>query len=136
MNDSLQKPVARKEGLVIQEMPDEVLVYDLETNKAHCLNKTAAFVWNACDGKNSVAEITKLFGNQSGKPVASLVAPPAAMAVACSGMTGSCSRGGAGGNETCNDCTPCSGCMSGTCECCSGVCQDAASACGSSGGAC
>jgi len=68
MNNS-QKPTARKDGLVIQEMPDEILVFDLETNKAHCLNETAAFVWKACDGKNSVADITKLFGNQSGTPV-------------------------------------------------------------------
>ncbi len=68
MNNS-QKHTARKEGLVIQEMPDEVLVFDLETNKAHCLNKTAAFVWKACDGKNSVADITKLFGNKSGTSV-------------------------------------------------------------------
>ena len=68
MNNS-QKPVARQTGLVIQEMPDEILVFDLETNKAHCLNQTAAFVWKACDGKNSVAEITRLFGSQSGKPV-------------------------------------------------------------------
>ncbi len=68
MNNS-QKHTARKEGLVIQEMPDEVLVFDLETNKAHCLNETAAFVWKACDGKNSVADITKLFGNKSGTSV-------------------------------------------------------------------
>ncbi len=49
-----QVPIARKEGLVIQEMPEEVLVYDLDTNKAHCLNQTAAFVWKSCDGKNSI----------------------------------------------------------------------------------
>lgn len=60
MIDSLM-PTARKEGLVIQEMPDEVLVYDLETNKAHCLNQTAASVWKSCDGVSSVTEIkTKL----------------------------------------------------------------------------
>ncbi len=53
---SSQVPIARKEGLVIQEMPEEVLVYDLDTNKAHCLNQTAAFVWKSCDGRNSVAE--------------------------------------------------------------------------------
>lgn len=54
-------PIARKEGLVIQEMPDEVLVYDLETNKAHCLNRTAASVWKSCDGVSSITEIkTKL----------------------------------------------------------------------------
>lgn len=62
-------PIARKDGLVLQEMPDELLVYDLETNKAHCLNETSAFVWHACDGNNSVSEITELFGNQSGERV-------------------------------------------------------------------
>ena len=69
MNNSQQRPVARKEGLVIQEMPDEVLVFDTETNKAHCLNETAAFVWKACDGTKSVADITRAFGSQSGTAV-------------------------------------------------------------------
>jgi hypothetical protein len=68
MNNS-QVPVARKEGLVIQEMPEEVLVYDLDTNKAHCLNQTAAFVWKSCNGRNSVADITKLVGDDSGTSV-------------------------------------------------------------------
>lgn len=69
MNSLEQKPTARKDGLVIQEMPAEVLVFDLETNKAHCLNETAAFVWKSCDGVNSVGDITKLFGIQTGKRV-------------------------------------------------------------------
>lgn len=64
-----QVPIARKERLVIQEMPGEVLVYDLDTNKAHCLNQTAAFVWKSCDGKNSVADITRLVGADSGNAV-------------------------------------------------------------------
>lgn len=67
--NNLQIPVARQEGLVIQEMSDEVLVYDLDTNKAHCLNQTAAKVWKNCDGKNSVTDISKIFGSQSGNPV-------------------------------------------------------------------
>lgn len=64
-----QNPIARKEKLVIQEMPDEVLVYDLETNKAHCLNQTAAFVWKYCDGENSVADIVNQFEQKSGDKV-------------------------------------------------------------------
>jgi hypothetical protein len=68
MNNS-QKPIARKEGLVIQEMPDEILVFDTETNKAHCLNSTAAFVWQACNGDNSVSDIARLFGNHAKSPV-------------------------------------------------------------------
>jgi hypothetical protein len=57
-----QYPIARKTGIVVQEMPDEVLVYDLNTNKAHCLNETAAKVWRSCDGKTSIAEIAANFG--------------------------------------------------------------------------
>jgi Coenzyme PQQ synthesis protein D (PqqD) len=60
---------ARTEGLVIQEMSDEVLVYDLNTNKAHCLNQTAAFVWKKCDGKNSVSDIASLLQNEFKAPV-------------------------------------------------------------------
>src|SRR3954447_19559512 len=61
MNNS-QYPVARKSGLVIQELPDEVLVYDLNSNKAHCLNQTASMVWKSCDGKTSISEIAEAFG--------------------------------------------------------------------------
>lgn len=61
-------PMARQNGLVVQEMPDEVLVYDLDTNKAHCLNNSAALVWRACDGTNSVADIVRQFeSNGAGK---------------------------------------------------------------------
>lgn len=54
-----QFPIARKTGIVIQEVPDEVLVYDLDTNKAHCLNQTAALIWRSCDGSRSVSDIAK-----------------------------------------------------------------------------
>jgi hypothetical protein len=54
-------PVARQKDLVIQEMHDEVLVYDMSTNKAHCLNTSAAFVWKACNGQNSVSDIVSQF---------------------------------------------------------------------------
>lgn len=53
------KPLARKEGLVIQELPDEVLVYDLDRDRAHCLNETAAFVWQRCDGRTTADEIAR-----------------------------------------------------------------------------
>ena len=65
MNNS-QNPVARKNDLVVQEVTDEVLVYDLSSNKAHCLNETSAMVWKACDGTRSVADIAKLVGSNAG----------------------------------------------------------------------
>lgn len=64
-----QNPTARQNGLVIQEMPDEVLVYDLDNNKAHCLNQSAAFVWKSCDGNNSVADIVRQFEKNAGGKV-------------------------------------------------------------------
>jgi hypothetical protein len=68
MNNS-QVPVARKDGLVVQETAEEVLVYDLNSNKAHCLNQTAAFVWKSCDGVRTVEEITKNFASQTGASI-------------------------------------------------------------------
>lgn len=66
---NLQKPVARHEALVVQEMPEEVLVYDLNTNKAHCLNKSAAAVWKNCDGTNSISDIAVILKNEFKTPV-------------------------------------------------------------------
>ncbi|MGQ0543255.1 MAG: PqqD family protein [Blastocatellia bacterium] len=64
-----QFPTARKTGLVVQEVTDEVLLYDLESNKAHCLNQTAALVWKSCNGNNSVSEIAKHLESQTGGKV-------------------------------------------------------------------
>ena len=63
------KPQARKEGLVVQRVEDEVLVYDQDRHKAHCLNQTAAAVWKHCDGKTTVDEMAGLLGKQLGIPV-------------------------------------------------------------------
>lgn len=52
-------PVSRKNDLVVQEIKGEVLVYDLNTHKAYCLNQTSALVWELCDGHRSVAEISR-----------------------------------------------------------------------------
>lgn len=55
-----QLPLARKTGLIIEELPDEVLVYDSERDSALCLNRTVALVWKHCDGKTTHASIAKL----------------------------------------------------------------------------
>lgn len=47
-------PQPRKSGLVVKEVDGEVLIYDQERNKAHCLNHTAAKVWKYCDGETTV----------------------------------------------------------------------------------
>ena len=47
-------PLVKSEGLVVQETGNEMLDYNLLTNKAICLNQTAALVWNNCDGIRGV----------------------------------------------------------------------------------
>lgn len=64
-----QTVLARRQDLVVQELPDEVLMYDLKRHKAHCLNSTAAFVWNHCDGHTTVAEMAKLMAAKWDAPV-------------------------------------------------------------------
>ncbi|MCE7874986.1 PqqD family protein [bacterium CPR1] len=60
-------PIARKRDLVVQELPGELLVYDLKTHTAHCLNETAYRVWTLCDGRASIAEITANLSRHFGK---------------------------------------------------------------------
>ena len=63
------KPQARKNDLVIQEVGGEILVYDLKTNKAICLNQTSALVWQNCDGKKDAMKIANEIEKQLGSAV-------------------------------------------------------------------
>jgi len=67
-------PEARKEGLVVQRLADEALVYDQQRHKAHCLNQTATLVWERCDGKTTAAKIAEQMSKQTGKAVSEEVA--------------------------------------------------------------
>lgn len=53
----------------MQELPHEVLIYDTERHKAHCLNQTAALVWKQCDGHTSVSEIARRLEKSLGSSV-------------------------------------------------------------------
>jgi hypothetical protein len=54
------KPQARRRGLLLRELPDELLVYDQERHRAHCLNRTAALVFRHADGSRTVDELALL----------------------------------------------------------------------------
>lgn len=55
-----QKPKARTEGVLVEEMDGETLVYDLETHDAHCLNPAAALLWKRSDGRTPVRAMVPL----------------------------------------------------------------------------
>jgi hypothetical protein len=67
--DSRALPVARTDKLIIQEVTDELLVYDLARHKAHCLNKTSAIVWKHCDGQTTVTAAARLIEQEMNTPV-------------------------------------------------------------------
>ena len=51
---------ARKEGLLVHPLEDEVLVYDLVRHKAHCLNLASATVWKHCDGSQDARDLARI----------------------------------------------------------------------------
>ncbi len=53
----MTKPIARRTDIVIKELRDEVIIYDLMENEAFCLNETSAMVWNLCNGRRTAEEI-------------------------------------------------------------------------------
>lgn len=54
------KPRAKRSGLVSEQLDDELIVYDPDRDRGHCLNRTAALVWRHADGENSVAELAAI----------------------------------------------------------------------------
>jgi coenzyme PQQ synthesis protein D (PqqD) len=59
------KPVARRDRLVVQEISGELVVYDQKRHRAHHLNRTAALIWQSCNGHTTVAQLTKLLAEEA-----------------------------------------------------------------------
>ena len=64
-----RQPRARTEALVMRQTGEELLVYDLERHRAHCLNRAAALVWGECDGVRTVQEIAERVGKEMNETV-------------------------------------------------------------------
>ena len=53
---------ARSEGIVVEEVDDELVVYVQSTQTAHALSTDAASVWRCCDGQSSAKDIARRVG--------------------------------------------------------------------------
>ncbi|MBS1824092.1 MAG: PqqD family protein [Acidobacteria bacterium] len=62
------KPIAIKKGITIEELPGEIIAYDLGSHRAHCLNRSAVEIWRCCDGTMTVEEIASRLHQQIGLP--------------------------------------------------------------------
>lgn len=61
-------PKARTKDLEIQEVADELLIYDLENDRVHRLNPAAALVWLRCDGKKTLERTVELLARRFDLP--------------------------------------------------------------------
>ena len=57
----MKLPKAQVADIVVQDLKDEVLIYDLQTHKAYNLNETSAIVYKACDGETEFAELKRRY---------------------------------------------------------------------------
>ena len=64
-----QRARARSERVLVEQIEDEVVVYDLNNDKAHLLNTTTAAVWRLCDGATTVAEMAARVSSDLDAPV-------------------------------------------------------------------
>ncbi len=55
----MKLPQAQIKDIILQEVENELLIYNLTTNKAYSLNSTAKLVYQSCDSKTSIAELAK-----------------------------------------------------------------------------
>jgi hypothetical protein len=62
-------PVARHEGLLVEHVGDETVVFDADSKEAHCLSALPAVIFENCDGKTSVEDLARLASERMNAPV-------------------------------------------------------------------
>ncbi len=68
-NESLIRPKARVNDLVVQKIGSDLLVYDTLTEKASHLNETIAPIWKMCDGSNTIKHMAEAQSRTAGVTV-------------------------------------------------------------------
>jgi|SRR5882672_6575811 len=61
-------PNSRSEGLLVQEVGEELVIHDRDRRKAHRLNATATLIWRHCDGQHSVTDLARLLQRKLDAP--------------------------------------------------------------------
>jgi hypothetical protein len=65
---------ARTAALVVEEVNDEALVYDTQTDIAHSLSKTAFAVWRACDEGATFDDVVNIVAKRGEKNTEAIAA--------------------------------------------------------------
>jgi len=51
---------AKNPDLFVQEMDEEIVLYEAGSHRAIYLNETAAVVWRLCDGRRTVEDLVEM----------------------------------------------------------------------------
>jgi hypothetical protein len=65
----MKPPQARSDTLLRTDLAEEVVIYDSGTKHAHSLNRLAVLVWTNCDGRNTIADLSRLASAELGLPI-------------------------------------------------------------------
>ena len=65
----MKHPQARRDGLIVEKVEGETLVYDLDRHRAYCLNPAAAALWDSCDGSTDPVTLGRRIGERTGEAV-------------------------------------------------------------------
>ncbi len=61
----MKLPEVRYADIVMQEISDEILLYNLKSHKVYSLNKTLALIYTHCDGKTTYDDLKLKYHNLS-----------------------------------------------------------------------
>lgn len=63
------KPLANRDAVLLERVGDQLVVYDQARRRLHVLSRSAALVWQHCDGRREVAELAEITARELGTPV-------------------------------------------------------------------
>lgn len=50
--------ISNRGSIIVKDMGEETVLYNPDTRKIHILNNTALFIWQLCDGRHSIEDIS------------------------------------------------------------------------------
>ena len=62
------RPLARRDALLLQTVGSQLVVYDRKRRRLHVLNRSAALVWQHCNGQRDLAQLAQIVGRELGTP--------------------------------------------------------------------
>jgi hypothetical protein len=62
----------RSADVTLQQVGQEAILYDRRNGRAHVINKSAARIWELCDGRATVEQIAGAFAASYNMPVSAV----------------------------------------------------------------